>query len=378
MSPLERSAPAQIAAPPPVLEPIATPVPAAPLDAVEPIKPGVDEGPVTAAATLPSVGRARNTRVRATIQDARASLVARREGYAKIIAQHEQTIAGLEQEIAAIDRRISQKTSDAQSLVQRKQRLISEITQNQKLATAAAAYGGLMGLFTFGASAVVGAGMAAAAGATVIKLQGDLKDANRQESDAERTLSDLMAVTQAQAKIKAELGTSLGALKAEHDALAKEAPESLHGARAVLAELEAGAARDEKLIANLEAQIALLETAKARLGSLEKGLDATLTALKADVKALEAERDQSRRAIFTALLDIGLAAFGATAALKAQGLLKAEKEVLLGAADVLKGDLAGAAGRLLSKLIEKALVLATDEPAAAKLYGNLVKAAAHA
>lgn len=343
---------------------------AASIDARAPAPPRVDDGPRAGlSATLPAVGRPRRgtvtaVRVDGALGEARAALEARRTGYAALIVQHQATIGGLEQELAAIDRRIAQKTGDVRNLIDKKRRLVREIEQNQKMATAAAAYGGVLGLFTFGASAAVGAAMAATAGVAVLKLRDDLRSAERAESDGQRELRSLEAISQVHTKLKAELGQSLGALRAEYAALEVGAPAVDLAAppRVVLGALEAAARHDERLITNLEAQIVVLRKAKAAAGGVEGQLDATIARLTQDVAALEVRRDESRRALVSALVDLAMIGFGATTALRAQGLAPSQKELVLAGLDLLKGDVAGVVKSLGERLVERALVKATDAP----------------
>lgn len=350
------------------------------VDARAPTLPRVDDGPRTAGSVvLPAVGRPRKgtaaaVRVDGALGEARAALEARRTGYAALIVQHQATIGTLEKELAAIDQRIAQKTGDVRNLIDTKRRLVREIEQNQKMATAAAAYGGLLGLFTFGASAAVGAAMAATAGVAVIKLRDDLRSAERAESDAQRELRSLESLAQVHTKLKSELAQSLGALRTEYAALEAGAPAVDLAAppRVVLGALEAAARHDERLITNLEAQIGVLRKAKTAAGAVEGQLDATIARLTQDVAALEVRRDESRRALVSALIDLAMVGFGATTALRARGLAPSQKELVLAGLDLLKGDVAGVVKNLGERLVERALVNATDAPLLSRALMSVV------
>ena len=98
-------------------------------------------------------------------------LVARRAVYAKVIDDHKATIGDLESALQAIKERIRSKTYEVGALVNRANSLANEIEQKRGMATAAAAYGGVLALFTFGVSAAVGGAAAAAAAAAALSYQ---------------------------------------------------------------------------------------------------------------------------------------------------------------------------------------------------------------
>lgn len=145
---------------PPATLPVAAvlPVGARPVDTLGPSPASsLVSPPRPGHADLPSVGRpARRSpiavRVDRALDETRASLVARHSAYGELIVRHQQTIQALEAELAAVNRRIASKTNDIRALVDRKRALTAEISQNRRIAAAAAAYGGLMSIFTLGAS----------------------------------------------------------------------------------------------------------------------------------------------------------------------------------------------------------------------------------
>ena len=269
-------------------------------------------------------------RLDAALEGSREALLARRAVYAETIQRHEATITGLEAELAAIHTRIAHKTGDVRDLLARKQRLTSEIANNRRMATAAGVYGGVLGLFTFGAAAAVGAGVAASAAIAVAKLSSDLSSAERSERDARSTLSDLERASRAFDQARAASAARLGGLRAEHQALTSSAPVvALDHPRVVVAALEQAVVHDEAIIANLEAQIQALRTARAQATTFEAGLDTLINRLQTEVAALEKQVVESRRALVSTLVDIALAGFGATAILRKAGLPLADKTVLL-------------------------------------------------
>lgn len=315
-------------------------------------------------------------RLDAALEGSREALLARRAVYAETIQRHEATITGLEAELAAIHTRIAHKTGDVRDLLARKQRLTSEIANNRRMATAAGVYGGVLGLFTFGAAAAVGAGVAASAAIAVAKLSSDLSSAERSERDARSTLSDLERASRAFDQARAASAARLGGLRAEHQALTSSAPVVALDAhpRVVVAALEQAVVHDEAIIANLEAQIQALRTARAQATTFEAGLDTLINRLQTEVAALEKQVVESRRALVSTLVDIALAGFGATAILRKAGLPLADKTVLLAGIDMVRGDLASVVSKLVDGLVSSALVAATDSPLLGKVLGAITTA----
>ena len=308
-----------------------------------------------------------------------ASLRARRATYAEVIAAHEKTIAGLEAELAAIEKRIASKTGEAERLLQQKNHLLSQIADKQRIAAATAVYGGLLAVFTFGASAAVGGGIAAAAGVALVSLRNDLANVERSKSAVESDLRSLKNAAKNHDAVQKKLRARLGDLKNAHAALDAAAPVIAPNAapREALAALRDGVANDEKIIANLEAQIAVLETMKKEASGFEAALDEIIAELRDGVHALEQRVEESNRAIFSAVIDIALLAFGATTVLRERGILMSRKQLLMAGYDLLHGDLEGGVKRLLDRMLAEGLIAATGSKVLGSTLRGLLRAGAH-
>jgi hypothetical protein len=309
----------------------------------------------------------------------KSSLVARRDLYQEIIARHEGTIAALETELAEINRRLEQKHGEARSLLETKQRLLKEIERNQGIATAAATYGGLLGLLSAGIATAIGAGMAATAAGAIVKFRSDLKDAERAEESVRADMRKLDAARAAHGQLQAELRKQVDGLRKSRAALEALAPEIDRDAspREVVSALKKAIAHDEQVVANLEKQIALLQSMKAQASGFEQMLDATIARLKEDVQKLERRVDESRRAVLIAMIDVAVIAFAASGALRRSGVPLAQKELLLSGLDLANGDLEQAIHAVVRRLVSEGLIAAGSSAVlGATLTGLLASASA--
>lgn len=300
------------------------------------------------------------------------ALVERRALYATLITAHTATIGGLEGDLKAINARISQKTSEANNLLQQQLRLQSDISEKQRMAGAAGVYGGLLAVFTMGASAVVGGATAAACAAAVVSLRSDLQRSERNSSAVRAEINNLNNASAAFQKQQAQLTTRLDALKTA----AAELTTANAAPTATLEQLQKAVGRDQALVGNLEAQIVLLQTLKASAQGHEAGLDKLITALKKDVEALQLQLERSNRALLVALVDVALTGFGATKALRIDGLPLSQKQLLVGGLALAAGDPASLASSLVTSLVKEGLVVATGSGVLAATLTSLLKTGA--
>jgi hypothetical protein len=292
------------------------------------------------------------------VDETTARLVGRRAAFHTIIEGHEATIRALEAEVASIEQRIAAKTSEARSLLDRKARLVREISGNRNAAAVTGVYGALLGFFTAGIGTAVGIGMAAAGAAAVAKLQSDLSDAERSERTLQAEVAGLEQASRAHQATQRELRAVLTALRTERDAMDKLAPQVEQGATSprAIAMLQAAVTHDERVIKNLEVQIATLRAMKVNAGAFESTLDTLIAKLRNDITVLEAQRVESQRTLLGAFLDVVIVAYGATAGLRAMGVAKADKTLLLSAIDLSRGDVGKTLGHLVDAMVAHQLI----------------------
>jgi hypothetical protein len=78
--------------------------------------------------------------------------------------------------------------------------------------------------------------------------------------------------------------------------------------------------------------------------------------LRNDITVLEAQRVESQRTLLGAFLDVVIVAYGATAGLRAMGVAKADKTLLLSAIDLSRGDVGKTLGHLVDAMVAHQLI----------------------
>ncbi len=301
----------------------------------------------------------------------RQMLTGRREGLGAMIRGYESDISVLETDLKAIRGRIAEKTREARGLLDESSRLLREIEQKKGMATAAGGYGLLLGLLTFGASAAVGAGVAASAAAAISSLQSQLEGVRRRQSAVAAELASLDAAAAAFERQQAQLGSQLSGLRTakallDTQALPTDAASSLDSLRAAVR-------HDEAVVENLEAQIALLQAMRKSAAGFETHLDVLIAGLRQRVGGLKAELKQCNEALVVAALDLALTGFGADAAIRAAGLTLTKKQLLVAAVDLAAGDLRQATTALVDGMVKNGVVAATGSRTLAAALATVLR-----
>jgi hypothetical protein len=216
--------------------------------------------------------------------------------------------------------------------------------------------------------------MAAGAGIAVAALQSDLSSAEASERSVRSDLRNLESSSAAYNKAQGELKQKLAALRKEHDALAAQAPvvNELASAKEVIAGLQAGVESDQRIIANLEQQIQVLQQAKAQAQAFEGALDQMIGRLQKDIAGLEVQLKEANRALFGALVNLAIAGFGSTMALRKNGLDLIQRQMLMSVYDLAQGNPLQAVAPLLEKMVTEGLIGAGAGAVLAPIMGALL------